>query len=384
MNKERLTYLYQQYLGKKLSPEEFIEFKTAVSASENNGLLQDLLDQHWEGLQDEGLMEVTVAIDKRIQMIINERQAAPRRWMRYAVAATLTGAILTAGYFFLSKPKTIQQFTQMPGDIAPFSRQAVLKTGHGKTIILNDDPQGTLAQYGNTHIRKNSGDQIAYTNDNTAQEITTIFDTLQVPAGGRPYHLKLPDGSSVAVNVASAIRFPENFRKGPDNSKLELIAGEAYFVIAHDQHSPLTIKAKGQMIEDIGTEFNVNTYDDAPDSRTTLITGNVHVNRQKLEPGQQAIIKGAVLTIAIANISQTVAWKDGYFRFNGENIQTIMRELTRWYNIEIIYEGKTKDVGYYLKISRSKNISEVLEVLERTNSVHFKIEGRRITVLSKK
>jgi transmembrane sensor len=316
----------------------------------------------------------------RASLPLAEPEKTRRLWPRIAAAASLLIGISIAVYFALhQEPK--QQVAQAKHDVAPFSKLAVLKTGHGKTIVLDKTHQGTLAQYANTHIQKTTGDQIAYTNSDLA-ESKVIFDTLQVPAGGKPYHLKLADGSAIIVNVASTLRYPENFRK--NNNEVELINGEAYFAIVHNTKAPLTIKAAGQSIEDIGTEFNVNTYNDEPEHRTTLVEGAIKVNSKTLIPGQQAIILDHTITIAKANIEQITAWKNGYFRFNGEKIEAVMRELARWYNIEVKYEGKPSSEGYYLKVSRSKNISEVLKALERTNSVHFKIEGRRVTVLSKK
>jgi len=301
-------------------------------------------------------------------------------YYKIAVAASFALFAIGSAYYFLHEEKTVQ-VAQIKHDVAPFSKLAVLKTGHGKTIILDNIDKGMLAQYGNTHIQKTTADQIAYTNNESADN-KVIFDTLQVPAGGKPYHLKLADGSAVIVNVASTLRYPENFRKG--NSEIELIGGEAYFTIVHNPNSPVTIIAPHQYITDIGTEFNVNAYGDEPSYFTTLVEGAIKVNQKTLIPGQQAVITINNLTVETANILRVTAWKDGYFRFNGEKIQAVMRELARWYNIEVKYEGKVADVGYYVKISRSKNISEVLKALERTNSVHFKIEGRGITVLSKK
>jgi len=302
-----------------------------------------------------------------------------RLWPRIAAAASILLFMSIGGYFLLHKKQTLQV---AQNDVAPFSKQAVLKTGHGKTLTLDSNARGSLAQYANTQIQKTGGEQIAYANSGVVTE-KVIFDTLQVPAGGKPYHLQLADGSRIIVNVASSLRFPENFRK--NDNEIELITGEAYLSIVHNANAPLTIRAKDQLIEDVGTEFNINTYNDEPDSRTTLVEGAINVNTEALKPGEQAILNGKSLIIAKANIMQVTAWKDGYFRFNGEHIQAVMRELARCYNIDVVYDGKPTDVGFYLRISRSRNISEVLKGLERiTKTVHFKIEGRRVIVLGKK
>jgi transmembrane sensor len=299
-------------------------------------------------------------------------------WQRIAAAASVI-VFLSAGAYFLLHEKPTPQEALAKQDIAPFTQQAILKTGHGKTIRLNDH-KGIVAQYANTEIKKTGGDQITYTN-NANSDNKIIFDTLQIPAGGKPYHLKLADGSTIIVNVASSIRFPENFRV--NNNEVNLMSGEAYFSIVHNSKAPLLIKAKGQLIEDIGTEFNVNTYVDEPDSKTTLIDGAIRVNSRSLLPGQQAIVTSNKLTVATADIIRVTAWKEGYFRFNNEEITTIMRELARWYNIEVAYEQPVTWEHFTMKISRAKNISLVLQILEQTQHVHFKINGRRVTVLHK-
>lgn len=323
------------------------------------------------------IRQSTKAVLNNIQKHTGGKTATVISIRRWSVAASVLVLISVGGYWLLHKTAPSQL---AKNDVAPFSKQAILRTGHGKTLTLDSNAKGTLAQYSNTHIQQTTNQQIVYTNDRESEKV--IFDTLQVPAGGKPYQLKLADGSKITVNVASSLRFPENFRK--NNNEVALLSGEAYFSIIHNSHAPLTIKAKGQLIEDVGTEFDVNTYTDEPDSRTTLVEGAINVNAKKLIPGQQAIIGDGGLDIVKANVEQTTSWVHGYFRFNGEDIQTIMRQLSRWYNIEVQYEGAISKEGYYVKISRSRNISEVLKVLERTNSVHFKIEGRRVTVSSKK
>lgn len=367
MEQQRIQDLVEKFIENRATPLEEAELMA------------------WYRSSNEAELEwLDTAEATRLRMLAQiTRQTRPvkvrRLWPRIAAAASVLFVLGFGTYFILHK-KSSDQLAK--NDVAPFSKKAILKTGHGKTLTLDSTTKGTLAQYANTRIRQNNGQQIAYTNNTEADE-KVIFDTLQVPAGGKPYRLKLSDGSQVIVNVASSLRFPENFRK--NNNEVALLSGEAYFSIVHNTKAPLTIKAKDQLIEDVGTEFNINTYSDEPDSRTTLVEGAIRVNAKALRPGEQAIVSGQLLVVAKANIMQVTAWKDGYFRFNGEHIQTVMRELARCYNIEVVYDGKPTDVGFYLRISRSRNISEVLKGLERiTKTVHFKVEGRRVTVLGKK
>jgi transmembrane sensor len=164
------------------------------------------------------------------------------------------------------------------------------------------------------------------------------------------------------------------------------ITGEAYFEVSHDANRPFRVISNGQTVEVLGTHFNVNTYTDEPNTRTTLLEGSVKVSAANgasvIKPGQQAVLSDAGLAVNAANTEETVAWKNGYFRFNGENIQSIMRKLSRWYDIDVAFDGPVSDDEFSGTISRSKNISEVLKALQYSKTVHFKIEGRRVTVLN--
>jgi ferric-dicitrate binding protein FerR (iron transport regulator) len=202
------------------------------------------------------------------------------------------------------------------------------------------------------------------------------------------YQLTLSDGSKVWLNAATSMRYPENF--AGNERKVELLYGEAYFEVAHDAKMPFKVMGAGQTIEDIGTQFNINAYENESDIKTTLLEGGIKVYNNNgsaiLTPGQQAKVKNGmprskIIVISAANTEEAVAWKNGYFRFNNEKIGSIMRQLSRWYNIDVSYEGKITDEGFYGRISRYKNISDVLKMLEDTRSVHFKVEGRRVTVI---
>jgi ferric-dicitrate binding protein FerR (iron transport regulator) len=297
-----------------------------------------------------------------------------RLWRRIAAAASVI-AILGAGTYLLtnnpSKPKPTAN------DISPYSAMAILKTG-GKTIILDQAKNGRIAE---TQVIKSKGEQLAYANTN--EETKAIYDTIQIPEGGRPYTVKLSDGSKVTLNTATSLRYPQHF-SAKRNEEVELISGEIYAEVVHQENAPIKFIAPKQQIEDIGTSFNINAYPDETESRTTLVEGAINVNNRKLKPGQQAVITGNTLDIIKVDVDAVTAWKDGDFSFNGEHIEVIMRQLARWYNIEVVYEGKKTEEVFYGRITRKKNISEVLKVLERTQKIHFKIDGRRVTVLNKK
>ncbi|MES2107959.1 MAG: FecR family protein [Bacteroidota bacterium] len=303
-------------------------------------------------------------------------------WPRIAAAASVLLFLFAGGYFYFHNKIAQTQNTQQ--DVAPYTAQAILKTG-GKTILLDKTHNGKITQQNNTIITKAQGEQIVYTNQNTAAT-QAVYDTIQVPAGGRPYQVKLADGSRITLNAATTLRYPESFGKDK-REPIELISGEIYAEITHNSSAPLQVKTPGQLVTDIGTEFDISAYPDEEEQRTTLVEGAVKVaannTAKTLKPGEQTIRTANTFRIAPANIEQTTAWKAGDFYFNGETIEVIMRQLARWYNIEVKYEGKVTKEVFYGKVTRKKNISEVLKMLEKTQKVHFKVEGRRVTVLSR-
>jgi transmembrane sensor len=298
-------------------------------------------------------------------------------WPRISVAASVLIVLGVSTWLMLNPAhKTNQSIS----DVAPFTAMAILKSG-GKTIMLDNTANGKIAQ---TNVTKSSGEQLVYEEVNDTY--TAVYDTIQIPSGGRPYTVKLTDGSKITLNAATTLRFPRTFSKNR-KEEIELISGEIYAEVVHNAAAPLQIKTPGQTITDIGTKFNIAAYSDESDSRTTLIEGAVKVSaagkETTLSPGYQAIFTGNNLTKSAGNLIQVTAWKDGLFRFNGEYIDAIMRQLSRWYNIEVKYEGKISDEVFYGRIDRTRNISEVLSILERSKKVNFKIEGKRVTVFSK-
>ncbi|HWV64305.1 FecR family protein [Chitinophaga sp.] len=324
---------------------------------------------------DERLEDAEAVWAKLQPAIIHRKQG--RRWQRIAVAASIA-ILLGAGSWLLLNRNGKPNPTG--GDVAPFTALAVLKSG-GRTILLDNTANGKIAQ---TNVIKSSGEQLAY--EVTGNTYTAAYDTIQIPSGGRPYTVKLTDGTRITLNAATTLRYPAVFSKSR-KEEIELISGEIYAEVVHNAAAPLKIKTPGQIITDIGTTFNIAAYPDDPDSRTTLIEGAVKVSaagrETTLSPGNQAIFRGNSLTESSANLSQATAWKDGLFRFNGESIDAIMRQLSRWYNIEVKYEGAISNEVFYGRVARTRNISEVLRILERSNKVYFEIKGKRVTVLSK-
>jgi transmembrane sensor len=309
----------------------------------------------------------------KISATIDVQQRRPiRLWLRIAAAASILLFVSISGYFIWHKNPATPTLIMAKNDIRPGHSQATLTLANGQKILLTKGLYSNLTQ-GNTAIKINNGiTYIAGLKSNTESD---SYNTLSTANGEQsPYPLILPDGSKVWLNAQSSITFPTAFN---GKERIVKITGEALFEVSHNAKQPFKVQTQTQTIEDIGTVFNVNAYADEPATKTTLIAGKVKVNNMLLEPGQQTDGNH----IKTVNTERYTAWKSGDFYFEDDSIQTVMRQLSRWYNIEVTYEGNITKEGFNAQISRSKNISAILYILENTKGVHFKIEGRRITVI---
>jgi transmembrane sensor len=267
-------------------------------------------------------------------------------------------------------------------DRAPGGNKAVLTLADGSTIVLDSAHNGILSQQGNSKVQKLDSAQLAY---NTLYEKPAgmVYNTLATPRGGQ-YQLMLPDGSKVWLNAASSIRFPTSFQ-GKDR-EVEL-RGEAYFEIKENKAKPFKVKvSRSEEVEVLGTHFNIMAYEDEPVIKTTLLEGAIKVTTgaigKTVKPGQQVQLnaKGELKVIEAADVEEAVSWKNGYFQFHIVDIETVMRQLTRWYDVDVYYENG-KPEGHFLgEISRNNNLSDVLKILEM-NGVHFRMEGKKLIVL---
>lgn len=327
------------------------------------------------------------AMERRLYAQIAERGHIGRsrlsRWPRVAAAAVILLALGIGGYFLAKRGDVQPAVETLAQDLAPGSNKAVLTLANGEKILLDNAQNGRLAVQGNASITKKSDGNIGYeaTKDPASGSSLVAFNTVSTPLGGQ-YHLTLSDGTEVWLNAGSSIRFPTTF-SGAER-KVE-ISGEVYFEVARNPAKPFLVANERQLVEVLGTHFNVNAYADEEVVRTTLLEGAVRVsaagNSSTIKPGEQAVLGSQRLTVTSANTEEAVAWKNGYFRFNDEKIGSIMRKLSRWYDIEVSFKGPVSEEGFNGKISRYKNISQVLRMLEKTGAVQFQIEGRKVIVM---
>jgi ferric-dicitrate binding protein FerR (iron transport regulator) len=268
-------------------------------------------------------------------------------------------------------------------DIAPGTNRAVLVLADGSSVLLDDAEQGELSRQANAIINKTADGQIVYENQAGAELVPLVYNTISTPRAGQ-YRLTLTDGTKVWLNAATSLQFPASF---PGKERRVKLTGEAYFEVASNASQPFIVETPQQSIEVLGTHFNVNAYEEETQTKTTLLEGKVKVQTgssvRVIKPGEQAAsMQPGSLRVSEADTEEAIAWKNGYFKFNKADIQTIMRQLERWSDVEVEYMGAVPTDLFVGKINRSENISGVLRILE-LSKVQFKIENRKIIVGSK-
>lgn len=328
--------------------------------------------------------EAWMALKKQIG-IEPHRVGPVRLWLRIVAAASIVIAIGTGVWFYTSLKSTANR---NPGivsqnDIGPGKNKATLTLASGKVVHLSDAKTGI----------KIDESKITYNDGTAVNEASGVgLQTLTTPRGGT-YQVILPDGTRVWLNAASSVKFPSTFANATDR-KVELI-GEAYFEVSHNGKQPFIVKTDRQRVEVLGTHFNINSYADEAETRTTLLEGSVRVtvldraeavnHKSKREnilvPGEQSVLKDGLLSIHKADIETEMAWKDGYFVFKNEDFHATMRKISRWYDVDVIFSEGVPEIYFEGSVSRFRNVSEVLRKFQLTENVHFKIEGRRITVM---
>lgn len=323
----------------------------------------------------------------RILQSINSRRkkAAPATIRLYRVAAVAATLILILAGLYLYHKRDTRNFTplaQTPAskqlhDIAPGKTRATLTLSNGSTIVLDPASNGVLGHDSGVNI-SNSDSVLTYRGNSVSSSLA--YNTLST-AKGEQYSVTLSDGTRVWLNAGSVLRFPIQFT-GTDR-KVE-VTGEAYFEVAKDASKPFHISSGDMHVRVLGTSFNINAYANEPVVKTTLLEGAVKINdRIALAPNQQLRMEngGSTKVVKDIDVDEVVAWKNGAFSFNNADITTVMRQLERWYDIEVVYEGNKPADLFFGGISRSSTLMEVLKILQ-VSKVRFRLEGKKLIVLS--
>lgn len=305
----------------------------------------------------------------------------PGIWWKSAAAAVL----LIGGLFFFinrDQPGRVKpDVAVLQEDIAPGRQSATLTLADGKKIVLSDAANGKLLEEAGVSITKAADGQLVYEMKDKGQAAQNKINTLST-AKGETYRLRLPDGSLVWLNAASSLTYA--FSLNERGERRVKLSGEAYFEIAKDKAHPFVVSTDRQEVQVLGTHFNVNSYSDEPVTATTLLEGSVKVSadgmQKVLKPGQQAKLGERGLVVAEANMALATAWKDGQMAFKKTDIQTVLRQISRWYDIEIVYQGQVPDYTITGEVSRGESLSSVLKVLA-LSEVHFELKGRKLVIL---
>ncbi|MET7000402.1 FecR family protein [Chitinophaga defluvii] len=395
----RLQYLLEQLVAHTATDEELAELADLAGKDNTDhaiAAIEQLLQQdpaaYPEPYDREKWMTVAnniLAADKMetVRKPVERKIPVLRRY-RWVAAAAILGVIALGSYLWWQQRPVINVVVVPAQDVLPGGSKAMLTLGDGSTVAL-DSAGNQVIHQGSTAIYQRHG-QLQYETGNGAGAVS--LNMLTTPRGGQ-YQLRLPDGSTVWLNAASTLKYPTAFS---DTGRLVELTGEAYFEIrplsnalaaGGNKKVPFRVKVNNMTVEVLGTAFNVQAYPDESKVTTTLINGKVKLNSNSetlmLQPGQQAQLEegGRLNLLADADIEQAVAWKNGYFRFVKTDIQSIMQQLSRWYDVEVRYEKGLKPYSFGAIISRNNNISQVLNMLEATGEVHFKVEGRQVLVM---
>jgi transmembrane sensor len=382
MANERLYYLLEKYFEKSYSSEEKAELIQLFASKEYEADIKDWIDKSVERPLPDYEQESATREDI-LQAILQQRPVLSavqpahrihflrRSWFRYAAAVViLIGATTIAVFMFTDRQQNPQQ-----KDVAAVVPSGILP-GTNKAVLTVDNQKIDLSS-GKTGI--SVGKTIAY-NDGEKLTDPGAMMMLATPRGGQ-YQVVLPDGTKAWLNAASSIRFPAAFKSEKRQIK---ITGEVYLEVAKDRSKPFMVDVDGKsVVEVLGTVFNINAYGDEGEIKTTLVEGSVRTGGLVLKPGQQATIDDKqAIKISSANIDQTLAWKNGIFNFNGKSFQLFMKELERWYDIDVKYEGVTPPPGMNGEMDRGVQLSDLIRFLE-SFGYQTRLEGRMLVIKGK-
>jgi transmembrane sensor len=348
----------------------------------------------WEDLNVETKQVIEAQLRSDIYAQVNDGQLkikSYKLWLRIiSIAAAISFIFLGIYFINYRNDKYPGIDNSVVQDVKPGKNRATLTLASGKKILLSDAMKGQIANEAGVRISKTEDGQVVYEVVGLKAEVAGKYNTMTT-ARGEQWRLDLPDGTRVWLNSASSLRYPAFFPK-TGSRKVEL-TGEAYFEVAKDKQHQFIVNTKDQNVEVLGTHFNINAYPDERSVKTTLFEGSVKVNPRALagalpdgeratvlKPGEQSVLANNGIKVSIANMEQALAWKNGYFLFENEDIKSIMREISRWYDVDVIYLGNVEQKTIEGTVSKFKNVSTVLDMLESTKVVKFKIDGKQIIV----
>jgi ferric-dicitrate binding protein FerR (iron transport regulator) len=381
--------LLQQYLDGQCSPEEVAELYAWLRTSEAHRPLLAAMQHEFEQVMQQSYevpAEMSDRVEERLFTNINRKKMRPvlSIWNWTAAAAVLLLMLAGGIWWFTAGPRPTHLASAgdtssiiKDNDIAPGTNKAVLTLADGSTVTL-DSAGNQVIRQGKTVVQQNNG-RLQYAANGKGEAIG--YNTLVTPRGAQ-FNIVLPDGSHVWLNAASSLRFPTAFA---GKERVVELQGQGYFEIAKDARHPFIVKVNTTEVQVLGTRFDIMAYADEKSLHTTLLEGAVRMKQgdlqQQLAPGQQAVLDYASgrMSVHPVDVNEVVAWKTGFFEFDNANITVIMRQLARWYDIEVAYLNNNSSRLFGGRISRNLPLSEILHMLE-ANGAKFSLEGRRLTV----
>jgi transmembrane sensor len=375
MSEERIRLLLQLYLNRSASDTETRELFFLLEQAEDSQSVREQVAAFWAAydVEKEPLHSDMADFYDSIIAKTPVGRSKKTNWLPWiAVAASLILVVFGVRFFVQqsAKQNIKVKIQATKTDIAPGGDKAVLTLGNGSKIVLDSIHNGLLAMQSGSSVSKTGNGVVAYHEDKTAQPDQISYNTLSTPRGGQ-FQLVLSDGTRVWLNAASSIIYPTAFA---GRERRVTITGEAYFEVVHNDKSPFMVSVNGLTIEDVGTHFNIKAYQDETETTTTLLEGAVRIDGRTIRAGEKAVAdKSGSIQVSEGNPEQAVAWKNGFFYFADADLETVMRELSRWYDFEVKYESKIPERQFDGMIGRSLTLGQVLKGLSKER-VNYSIE----------
>lgn len=348
---------------------------------------QNVLEQMAANQRDDVKQQIAASIAAQMHLTPVKKPTFSLN-IKWLAAAAVLVLVFSVGILLFNNEETKQNLDERQAAavvIKPGSNQAILTLADGSTIGLNEKGNGVIVQRAGLKVIKSLDGQVQYESDG---EAAPSINTIATPRGGQ-YQLVLEDGTKVWLNAASSIKFPTHFA---GSQRAVDITGEVYFEVAKNKNMPFIVRTQNQQIEVLGTHFNVNSYTDEAKETTTLLEGSVKVAKLKngavqvgaskiISPGQEASLTSADKAISVnpADLEAAVSWKNGYFKFDKADIQTVMRQISRWYNVDVKYNGEISADLFVGKVKRTEDIAGVLRILE-LSKINTSVKGRTIVI----
>ncbi len=392
-NKQVISELFNRYLEGQTSVDETNYLLGFLGTDQGSALLNELVNEKFdEGVEIApallaSIYPFTDRVGQNLNRFIQENSTArPVRKLNWGIIAIAASIIISIGAVLIyqfGKEKPLSSSTIAAVDADPGGNRATLTLANGNSIDLDDVANGNLTEQAGVQISKTTDGQLVYSiaNSNNNPGLT---NTITTPNGGQ-YQVRLPDGSKVWLNATSSLTYPISFANQKER-KVEL-SGEAYFEVAHNTAQPFRVFTGSQTVEVLGTHFNINSYTDEKNVATTLAEGSVKVstagNSKVLKPGDQSLVAKGTIAIRQADLETVLAWKDGNMIFKSAVIEDIMKQVQRWYDIQVVYEGKIPQRLFSGGISRQSKLSVLLSIL-KDSGINYELKetslGKQLTI----